>query len=107
MGLSVRPSVGPLRLLISAVSTCLVAPRGHYWLLFATPYAVGWLLSWFVMHLLIWHFPESICITAPAQSHVTNSAVFSALFLQESHFAADEKRKHELRIDRLIDELTN
>ena len=50
---------------------------------FATPYAVGWLFSWLVTHLLIWHFPNSICITAPAQSHVTISAMY-ALFIGEN-----------------------
>ena len=36
-----------------------------------------------VTHLLIWHFPDSICITAPAQSHVTISAMY-ALFIGEN-----------------------
>ena len=47
---------------------------------------VGWLFSWLVTHLLIWHFPDSICITAPAQSHVTKFAMCPALFQIQATF---------------------
>ena len=33
-----------------------------------------------VTHLFFWRFSGSFCITAPAQSHATDSAVYTALF---------------------------
>ena len=47
-------------------------------------WSVGWLVGrsvcLLVTHLLFWRFSGSFRITAPAQSHATNSAVYPALF---------------------------
>ena len=41
---------------------------------------VGWLIGRSVGNAFVLRFPGSFCITAPAQSHATDSAVYMALF---------------------------
>ena len=45
-------------------------------------WSVGRLVGPLVTHLFFWHFLGSFCITAPAQLHVTDSAMYTALFSQ-------------------------
>ena len=46
---------------------------------------VGWLVSRSVTHLFFRRFSGSFRLTAPAQSHATDSAVYTALFSRTKH----------------------